>query len=320
MTKTIYVSGVSGIVGYGIVNSLKSSGRKLKVIGSCLDNFNYGSFIVDRNFIAPLTTSPDYISWLLDMIVSNKILFAIPGIEIDVHTWNENRNVIGGAGCLPLLNSARLISLTRDKFKFYEDVKDHNFSHTIPTSDSVKFHEVYKTLQTNNMIAKPKIGFAKKGFQKLEDEDAFEKFISSTPVGYIFQPNLESDGFEYTSGIFGDGLGGFSACITLRRRLATAGYTEYAEVVEEPLINTIILEYCALYKPEGPTNFQFIRSKGQFYLLEINPRFSSSNSIRTLLGFNEADMLLDYIFEGKLPKQPKLNYVKVVRYISDALV
>ena len=105
MTQTIYVSGVSGIVGYGIVNSLKLSGRKLKIVGSCLDNYNYGSFMVDQNFIAPLTSNPDYISWMVELITSNKILFAIPGIEIDVHTWNENREVIVNTGCQPLLNA-----------------------------------------------------------------------------------------------------------------------------------------------------------------------------------------------------------------------
>jgi carbamoyl-phosphate synthase large subunit len=320
MTQTIYVSGVSGIVGYGIVNSLKLSGRKLKIVGSCLDNYNYGSFMVDQNFIAPLTSNPDYISWMVELITSNKILFAIPGIEIDVHTWNENRDVIVNSGCQPLLNASRLISLTRDKFEFYKDVESRNFPHTIPTSDSLEFHEVYKTLQTHNLIAKPKIGFARKGFEKLENEFAFEKFVSSAPNGYVFQPNLESDGFEYTSGIFGDGLGGFSASITLRRRLATAGYTEYAEAVDEPSINEIILDYCRLYSPKGPTNFQFMKSDNQFYLLEINPRFSSSNSIRTLLGFNEAEMLLNYICDGELPKQPKVKYSKVVRYISDTLV
>ena len=320
MTQTIYISGVSGIVGYGIVNSLKKSGRKLKIIGSCLDNYNYGSFIVDQNYIAPLTSSPDYISWLKDLIINNKIVFAIPGIEIDVHTWNANRNVMRDADCLPLLNSAKLISLTRDKFEFYKDVEKFDFRHTIPTSESIEFHEVSKTLKTHNLIAKPKIGFAKKGFQKLENESAFVKFVSSTSNGYVFQPNLESDGFEYTSGVFGDGLGGFSACITLRRRLATGGYTEYAEAIDAPEINEIILDYCRLYSPEGPTNFQFMRSDGQFYLLEINPRFSSSNSIRTLLGFNEAKMLLDYVCDGELPKQPKVKYAKVVRYISDALV
>jgi carbamoyl-phosphate synthase large subunit len=63
-----------------------------------------------------------------------------------------------------------------------------------------------------------------------------------------------------------------------------------------------------------------MKSDNQFYLLEINPRFSSSNSIRTLLGFNEAEMLLNYVCDGELPKQPKVKFSKVVRYISDVLV
>ena len=320
MTKTLYVSGVSGIVGYGIVNSAKLGRHNLRVVGSCLDDFNYGAFQVDQNFIAPMTSTPGYISWLEDLISKEQILFAIPGIEVDVHTWNKNREAMLNLGCSPLLNSKDLIKLTSDKYQFFKDVECKEFSHTIPTSDSTVYQNVLEFLQSENMIAKPKLGFAKKGFQKLQNESEFDLFVAKNPTGFVFQPNLESDGFEYTSGVFGDGAGGFSASITMRRRLATAGYTEYAEVVHEPLIEEIILDYCQMYSPIGPTNFQFMRSRNQFYLLEINPRFSSSNSIRTLLGFNEVEMLLDFTLEGILPKQPKLQHSKVVRFISDAIV
>ena len=319
-TKTILVSGVSGIVGYGIVNSLKSSHHQVRIIGSCLDHYNYGSFQVDQNFIAPLTSNPKYIVWLEKLISEENISFAIPGIENDVHSWNCNRKTILAAGCTPLLNTDSLIGITYDKYRFFKNVEPKNFPHTIRTTDSMNYRDVYQFLETTNLIAKPKVGFAKKGFKKISSESEFYETLSSSPAEYIFQPNLGSDGFEYTSGIFGDGVGGSSAIITLRRRLSSTGYTEYAEAVHEPLIEEIIKDYCHLYNPLGPTNFQFIRSDGQFYLLEINPRFSSSNSIRTLLGFNEVEMLLDFALDGTLPKQPKLNYSKVVRFISDKIV
>ena len=314
---TLLVSGVSGIVGYGIVNSLKFSRHKVKVIGSCLDHYNYGSFQVDQNFLAPHTSNPDYMFWLEKLILDEQISFAIPGIEIDVHAWNSERETMQAAGCTPLLNTKRLIDITYDKYQFFKDVESRNFSHTIPTSDLTNYNDVCLFLETKDLIAKPKIGFAKKGFKKISSEADFYAHLGSNQSEVIFQPNLESDGFEYTTGIFGDGVGGYSARITLRRRLSSAGYTDYAEVVDEPMIDEIVNGYCQLYSPLGPTNFQFMRVGVQFYLLEINPRFSSSNSIRTLLGFNEAEMLLDFVLEGVLPKQPKLHYAKVVRFISD---
>jgi carbamoyl-phosphate synthase large subunit len=318
--KTVLVSGVSGIVGYGIVNSLKLSHHKIRVIGSCLDNYNYGSFQVDQNFIAPLTSKPEYLAWLEKLVFDEQISFAIPGIEIDVHCWNKNRKTLHAAGCAPLLNSENLIDITYNKFQFYKDVEPRKFSHTIPTTDLISYSDVCQFLGTRDLIAKPKVGFAKKGFKKISNETDFYGHLRMNPVDFVFQPNLESDGFEYTTGIFGDGIGGYSATITLRRRLSSAGYTEYAEVVDEPSIDEIVSEYCHLYHPLGPTNFQFMKVGVQFYLLEINPRFSSSNSIRTLLGFNEAEMLLDFVLEGVLPAQPKLHYAKVVRFISDIRV
>jgi carbamoyl-phosphate synthase large subunit len=53
------------------------------------------------------------------------------------------------------------------------------------------------------------------------------------------------------------------------------------------------------------------------FLLEINPRFSSSTSMRRVLGFNESKMAVDFYLTGKLPDQPILKSGSVIRYIED---
>ena len=49
----------------------------------------------------------------------------------------------------------------------------------------------------------------------------------------------------------------------------------------------------------GPTNFQFRRASDEYYLIEINPRFSSAVSIRSAFGFNEPLMAVESFLEGK---------------------
>ena len=70
-------------------------------------------------------------------------------------------------------------------------------------------------------------------------------------------------------------------------------------------------------KPLGPTNYQFRKEGDVAYLLEINPRFSSSNSLRTAFGFNEAEMAIDYFKFGRIPQIPVIKAGMAWRYSED---
>ena len=52
-------------------------------------------------------------------------------------------------------------------------------------------------------------------------------------------------------------------------------------------------------------------------LLEINPRISSSTSIRAAFGYNECKMAIEYYLENKKPEQPFIKQGRAVRYIED---
>ena len=122
---------------------------------------------------------------------------------------------------------------------------------------------------------------------------------------------------EFTTSAFCDGNGGFNASMTLNRKLAKDGYTEKATVAILKEIDKAVSDLCKLYKPLGPTNFQFRKHDDGFKLLEINPRISSSTSIRTAFGYNESLMAVEYFLENKLPVQPAIKMGKAVRYVED---
>jgi carbamoyl-phosphate synthase large subunit len=99
------------------------------------------------------------------------------------------------------------------------------------------------------------------------------------------------------------------------------GYTESAETVDNSdRFEKAISDLALIFKPAGPTNFQFrIDKNNELKLLEINPRISSSTSIRTAFGFNESVMCIEYFLEGKKITQPKLKKGRVIRYSEDAV-
>ena len=51
--------------------------------------------------------------------------------------------------------------------------------------------------------------------------------------------------------------------------------------------------------------------------MEINPRISSSTSIRTAFGYNEAEMAIEWFVEKHSKVNPVIKKGKAIRYISD---
>ena len=49
----------------------------------------------------------------------------------------------------------------------------------------------------------------------------------------------------------------------------------------------------------------------------INPRISSSSSIRMNFGYNESSMAIDYFLEGKEVAQPIIKMGHAMRYIEE---
>jgi carbamoyl-phosphate synthase large subunit len=122
---------------------------------------------------------------------------------------------------------------------------------------------------------------------------------------------------EYTVGLFGLGDGTGLEPLIFRRRLSSAGNTLAASVVAEPSIRSETVRLTEIFRPVGPTNYQFRMENGIPYLLEINPRISSSTSLRTSFGYNEAAMSIDFFLLGKKPAAPTIRPGRAWRYSED---
>lgn len=318
--KNILVSGASGIIGYGILRSLRyEGGGDLRLIGTTIYPDSAAEGFCDIFEQAVPTNDNAYIDWLLRIINKHQIDLIIPGIEADMYKWVEHIPEIEKSGVKILLNNKELISLCNDKWEFYETLKKHNSPYTIKTSLENNFEKL-----TNNFglpfILKPLCGSGSKGIVKVNNKETFLEHKNNIGAVLMAQQLVGHENEEYTVSAFCDGEGGFFAFMSLKRKLSKDGFTEKAEVVNIDNIREVLLDLCKLFKPLGPTNFQFRKQDGVLKLLEINPRISSSTSIRTKFGYNESLMAVEYFLEGKKPKQPLIRKGKAIRYTEDLII
>lgn len=312
--KTILVSGASGIVGYGILKSLKYY-KNIKLIGTTIYNDSVAPAFCDILEIAPKTDSIEYLDWLFQLIKKHSIDMIIPGIEVDMAFWNNHREKIESSGAFVLLNNSNLISLCLDKWKFYKKLEKYNFRYRIIST----IEPDYKNIKFP-VLLKPRCGFGSKGVVKITNIETLDKYKAQIGNNLMLQEFIDGDDSEVTASAFFDKNSKMKAYIMFKRELSINGFTEKAWVFEDSEIKLCIDKLADFLTPVGPTNFQFRKdNNGKWRLLEINPRISSSTSIRTAFGYNEAKMSIDYFLYGKKITQPCVKNGYAIRYMEDCI-
>ena len=316
--KTVLVSGASGVIGYGILRSIRKSNLNIKLIGTTIYQDSPAQGFCDIFELAPKTIESGYIDWLVQTIEKHKVDLIIPGIEVDMYYWAEKFEEISKSGVKIVLNRPELISLCKDKWLFYEHLLRTEPLYAIKTSLNRNFEELSDILGVPFLL-KPRRGHGSKGIVRVDSQQTFSIYSMLVGSELMAQTLVGSDENEFSSSAFCNGEGEFNASMSLRRRLSNGGFTEKAEVVNSGEINEALGRLTRVYKPIGPTNFQFRLHENGLKLLEINPRISSATSIRTAFGYNESEMAINYYLDKIEPSQPKIRQGRAVRYFEDLI-
>ena len=314
--KKILVTHASGLIGYSILRSLRASKNKYHLFGSTIYDDSIASAFCDTYIKCPLTSDKSYLTWLLKEIKEHSLDLIIPGATVDVTFWNNHRKILEESGVKVLLNDPALISLCDDKWEFHKVMEKFSSQHSIPTTLDSDFGSLKKKFGLP-LLLKPKQSEASKGVVKIEDELSFNRHKDKIGSELIVQPYIGSNDEEYTAIAFCDGNGDFYNIIIFNRKLSKQGYTNEVEVCQDKRIKKAVLNICKIFKPVGPTNFQFRIQNDLALLLEINARFSSSTSMAAGFGFNIPQMAAAFYLEGKIPEQPVIKNGRAVRYIED---
>jgi len=217
-----------------------------------------------------------------------------------------------------VINNDFLIELAQDKWNTYEFLKENQFQ-TIPTFIEGGYDELSNLIGTE-MLLKPRDSYASKGIIRINSAEEYNFWKKRMNKSFMVQKIVGKDNDEYTASVFGYGDGTSTNCICFRRKLGKDGATRIAEVNKNKQVIDEVQKLTKILKPLGPTNYQFRIHNNRALLLEINPRISSFTSIRTLLGYNESELSIEFWLKGKKIKNIEIKQGKVVRYLADIIL
>ena len=125
--KTILATASGGPSTLSFTRSLRTSdpdGKKYRLIGTDCDPYNIHRSEVDKSYICPKATDPEYIPFLLKLLEREKIDFIHSQPEIEAFTIGKHRSEILQTGCQLFMPNQTTIELLRDKWKSYTVWRD----------------------------------------------------------------------------------------------------------------------------------------------------------------------------------------------------
>jgi len=285
MRYNVLVTGTSSYgVGEGLLKSINESEyrNQLNLIGASNSKLTAYKNLVDSYYILPNANHPDYLKEVNKIIKDEQIHILIPGSEAEMLFYSQNKSKIESELHIDIwVNKNEIINIFENKLeaeKFFI-----NFGIKTPKSYS-EWEEVFP------LIIKPVTGKSSEGIFIAKDKEQYyaaKNFYQVIGEQIIVQEFIEKEK-EYTVSLIN--LGNRLEIISVERIL-NKGATQYAKIVHEPAIEDMARVLHSALGDELILNLQILKKNKEYYIFEINPRFSGSAPMRAKLGFNEFDII-----------------------------
>ena len=231
-------------------------------------------------------------------------------------------------------NSSEVISLCSDKGKMFRYLKKLNIP--IPLSISVK-----KLSDINNIsfpcVIKPATGSGGSSFVFLaankSETELYVSYLLNHNKSPLIQEYIPDDEGEYTIGVLCLSDGCLVGSIALKRmfhnKLSIMAKTD-SGIISSGYSQGLIDDFddirkqaesiAHLLNSKGPLNIQGRCQKGILLPFEINPRFSATTYLRAMAGFNEVDIYLQSLINGKTTTMQNTRNGYYFRSFSEVFV
>ncbi len=254
---------------------VRSFKRDAIVYATDIDPLSPAIYVADFFYKAPLTNSPDFVSFLLDLVKSEKINMIVPTTDDDLFVVSSLKEKLLQEGVFPLVSSPEVVSLCNDKWKTYCFFKEHG----IPTPETFQIESLKGMESDFKLVLKKRFGRGSRGMFYLEQGEVIPWEIGND---YIAQRYI--DGKEFTIDAFVDSDGKVISVVPRERIAISEGVSIRGKTLKSPELINWGRKICDLLRPLGPVNIQCIWGGEGIFFTEINPRFSGGIALTIASG------------------------------------
>lgn len=336
---TVLVTGVGGgSVGSQILKTLRNSKYHYRIIGTDITKNSFGLTKCDKSYIVPPYNKTNYISRILKICNINKVDFIAPGTDGELLKLAQKKEIFREKGIQILSNPYSVLKLCFNKGNLFQYLKEKK----IPTP---KFYIVKNLKELKKMgspvVIKPVEGGGSRSVflaETFEETKFFVKYLLERKISVIIQEYLPTLS-EFIVGVVRLENGKIKRSIAMKRDLEKSlsqrevfisKKSRKRFIISSGISQGMFDDYKDIRKfcekisdvvgAEGPLNIQCRKTSEGIIPFEINPRFSGTTSLRSLVGFNELDFLIRYKMFNEIPPILRLKKSYVSRDLEEKVI
>ena len=310
LNKNVLVTGTGGCgVGEGIFKSLTELQEYNVFTCNSSDNSLFVFDNPERSFIVPKAVSVNYFEVLIEICKEHQIGVIVPGSEQELVVFVNQREQFTAQGITIFANTSEVIGVFDNKWETFLKLRQLGINTPDTCLDGQDASFFFERNQYP-IIIKPVYGNASKNvfiINNKEEYNCISQYLRLKKIQFVIQEYVGTSEEEFTISVLSDFNGNYLGSIVLKRILA-GGFSQFIECEEFKELDNAAIKIAEQIHSKGPLNIQCRLYNGKLSVFEINPRFSGTTPFRTLLGFNEFDILFKKTFEGvNIFKREKLK-------------
>lgn len=240
-----------------------------------------------------------YTAQMLDAVRRYELDFCIPLTDPEVDALAPLREKFAAEGCALCVPERKTAELFRRKDEMNRFLEKRRLSSPIPTQAALPGKPCPFPFPA---MVKPRSGRSSLGQAVVADEEGYRLAVGERE-DLIAQPFLEGDVFCVD--VARDGRGNVRAAVRQELLRNKSGLGMTVEVFSRHPLQTVCASVAEATGLTGVVNMEFIRCGGEYFFLEVNPRFSGGVGFSMEAGMDFAGMLLACYSGGGIEKEPE---------------
>lgn len=294
-----------------MVNYFKEALQSKGLVHAANSVETYAMKIADQSVLTPLIYDDNYIEFLLDYCLKNKIKAVISLFDIDLLVLAKNKKKFAENQITLIVSDSEFVQICNDKWLTYRFLIENGFN--APTS-FISVYDALEALESNTinfpLIIKPRWGMGSIGIYEADNKDEllvlYQKTLNSIKNSYLkYESKKELHksviiqekllGNEFGLDVFNNLDGELLACVQKKKLAMRAGETDSAEIIENNELTEIGKKISQLSKHIGNLDVDCFWVDNKFYILEMNCRFGGQYPFSHLAGVNFPKVLIGII-------------------------
>jgi carbamoyl-phosphate synthase large subunit len=336
MSVNVLVTAAGGIVGQGILKSLKLSNKCgnssviYNIFGADMNPLAAGLYRCNTGIVVPPAQSADYVEVIIDICKSKAItgIFVGSDSELLILTAAKER-IEKESGAKVLSGPLEAISIARDKWKTYEFCKANNIhcAESALPQDRESFTREFGF----PIVVKPREGYGSVHFRVVHNMTQIEQAISAIeaegwhPIVQRYLADASNDSSyrhignssEFTTGITVNNTGKRVMSSVSINKILKSGQTYKALIDDFPNVRRAAEAAALRLGATGPINIQTKLEGDLPVIFEINPRFSATCPMRAVAGVNEPDIVFRNVLNNENVQIHSYRKLVCIRYINE---